>query len=169
MIKECYSCGSNESYRSWWSNIGTGLYLCRKCFRHLYYKHTEEARLKKREEYRRNIQSYRDYNVRNAEKLRIKSKEFHKSHPNYIREYNQKHKDEIRENKSRRFEFLGKTLLAESNPRINVCSNCGRVVGDEIKRTNIHHKLYDTQNPLAHTVELCVGCHRKAHTKERLK
>jgi len=58
--------------------------------------------------------------------------------------------------------FKDKRLLLEANPRIGVCSNCGKSIAKgEIKKTDMHHEKYDPKNPEAHTRELCVGCHNK--------
>ncbi len=54
------------------------------------------------------------------------------------------------------------------NPRVGKCSLCDRTTkSNEIKITHLHHIIYDVSNPLAHTIELCVSCHRKQHTKFR--
>ena len=39
----------------------------------------------------------------------------------------------------------------------------------EIKLTNLHHEKYDENDPLAHTVELCVECHNKKEPRPRNK
>ena len=65
-------------------------------------------------------------------------------------------------NNLRRIKFLGKSILLKENPRTGVCTNCGRKYPGELKRqTSMHHETYDRQNPLEHTVELCVSCHNK--------
>lgn len=64
----------------------------------------------------------------------------------------------------RRFLFHGQECYTNEPVRTGICSLCERSVArGEIKRTNLHHKEYDEADPLAHTVELCVGCHSKIH------
>lgn len=64
----------------------------------------------------------------------------------------------------RRFRFQGKYLLADRNPRTGICALCNRkVVDGDIRRTNLHHFSYDPSDPLAHTIEVCVRCHRRIH------
>ena len=48
--------------------------------------------------------------------------------------------------------------------RIGVCEGCGSsIASGEISKTDLHHLAYDTSNPLAHTIELCVRCHTQLH------
>ena len=64
--------------------------------------------------------------------------------------------------------FKGREIRLKYPPRRGICSKCGRsVVKGEIKKTNIHHEKYDENNPLAHTIELCVSCHVQVHKKLR--
>ena len=67
------------------------------------------------------------------------------------------------QNKQRVF-FKGRRVHLNYNPRTNVCSLCGKKYPEELKRqTHIHHKRYDGETPLEHTVELCASCHVKYH------
>jgi len=69
--------------------------------------------------------------------------------------------------KKKRINFKGKLIGLEKEPRIGICSKCGKSVKKgEIKRTNLHHLKYDPKNPLNHTIELCVGCHNKIHPEK---
>lgn len=64
--------------------------------------------------------------------------------------------------------FHGKPVRLDHNPRTGICSNCKRSIHTgEIKVTNLHHDEYDESNPLAHTRELCVRCHRQLHAQLR--
>lgn len=74
--------------------------------------------------------------------------------------------EKIRENNAKRVRFKGKLIRVGFNPRSGTCSVCGRKVGQGIRRTQMHHERYDERNPLAHTRELCVSCHRKRHSKK---
>ncbi len=67
---------------------------------------------------------------------------------------------------AKRIEFKGKNISFKENPRTNICSKCGRKYPDELKeQTCLHHLDYDPKNPLAHTIELCRGCHITLHKK----
>ena len=83
----------------------------------------------------------------------------------YDRQYRQDNKEKIRELGKRRLRFLGPQITI--NPiRIGVCSFCERSIEKgEIKQTQLHHTKYDLTNPLKHTIELCVRCHRRQHAK----
>ncbi len=76
--------------------------------------------------------------------------------------------------KSRRLLFQDTRLILDHNPRNGVCSKCGKKNGEKfintkgkesIVQTHLHHIEYDPNNPLAHTVELCEGCHLKEGIK----
>lgn len=72
-------------------------------------------------------------------------------------------REHVREHDKRKLRFKGRQILVQSNPRIGVCSKCGKRNGLDIKRTHIHHIQYDENNPLAYTIELCTSCHAKEH------
>lgn len=66
--------------------------------------------------------------------------------------------------------FLGKHIRLKKNPRTNICTKCGHKYPEELKQqTSIHHEIYDRQNPLAHTIELCKPCHNRLHNTLRRK
>jgi len=65
----------------------------------------------------------------------------------------------------------GVVVYLPSNPRKGKCECCGKVVGEEIKTTQLHHMWYAYQpetvkkNPilvLDNTIEVCYGCHQVA-------
>jgi len=56
----------------------------------------------------------------------------------------------------RRMRFKDKHLLLKERVLTGKCSICGYQ-----GLTHTHHFEYDELNPLAHTIELCAGCHRK--------
>ena len=67
----------------------------------------------------------------------------------------------------------GKGVVVQllDNPRKGKCECCGKVVGEEIKVTALHHNWYAYQpetvrkNPilaLDNTIEICYGCHQMA-------
>lgn len=71
-------------------------------------------------------------------------------------------------NDPKAIEFLGKRIYLKENPRTNICSKCDRKYPEELKQqTCIHHEIYDPENILAHTTELCKSCHMKLHHKIR--
>ena len=110
-------------------------------------------------------------------------KEWFRKNPNYMKEWNRKNpeytKEYLREwrkknpNRSserlkNQFNFKGKPIFSDKNPRSNICSECGKSYPkDLIRQTNLHHIIYDENDPLAFTVELCVSCHVKLHWKLR--
>jgi hypothetical protein len=57
--------------------------------------------------------------------------------------------------------FKGKTIQLDFEPRIGICSMCGK--NDE--RTSLHHTQYDESDPLKYTIEICCGCHNKIHKR----
>lgn len=65
----------------------------------------------------------------------------------------------------------GITVTLPDDPRKHKCAVCGKVVGEEIKTTALHHWWYAYQpetvrkNPilaLDNTIEVCYGCHQVA-------
>lgn len=72
------------------------------------------------------------------------------THPNYVKNWNKK-----------RINFKGKQIPLRYNPRLGVCMFCGKQ-----GITNLHHLKYDENNPVEHTIELCMSCHRKEHITE---
>ena len=69
-------------------------------------------------------------------------------------------KEEYRERNSHMLLFKDKRIRLDHNPRKGTCLKCGRK-----GHTNIHHKKYHDSDPLKDTIELCVVCHRKEHSK----
>lgn len=66
----------------------------------------------------------------------------------------------------RRIIFHDKRIQLKENPRTNICSKCGKKYPDDLReQTIMHHEEYDPNNVLAHTVELCRGCHISLHKK----
>jgi hypothetical protein len=75
----------------------------------------------------------------------------------------------------KRLAFKGKQVFVDEAPRKGICSLCGvrvgqfhPVTGHYCKQTQMHHLQYDPENPLAHTIEVCVPCHKQEH-RRRLK
>lgn len=67
-------------------------------------------------------------------------------------------------NNPRRITFKGKQFYLVDNPRTNICSNCGKKYPEElIRQTDLHHIIYDNDNPILNTIELCLSCHTKLH------
>ena len=61
--------------------------------------------------------------------------------------------------------FLGKSItLDKPIPRTGICTMCKMSLKKgEIKATVMHHVKYDSNNPLAYTIELCQSCHNIEH------
>lgn len=73
---------------------------------------------------------------------------FRRKHPHYFKE----------KYTGRTVRFKGKRVWLKENPRKGICTDCGKP-----GRTLLHHIKYDKSNPLAHTIELCIGCHNRQH------
>lgn len=64
--------------------------------------------------------------------------------------------------------FRDRRVYIGVNPRLNVCSICGRSYPEELSRqTDLHHQYYNPSNPLGGVVELCISCHRMVHNLSR--
>ena len=61
--------------------------------------------------------------------------------------------------------FKGKTIALHHNPRTGVCKICGRMKGKNLQTTHMHHFEYHEDDPLRATIEVCVSCHKKLHSK----
>lgn len=55
--------------------------------------------------------------------------------------------------------FKKKVIMLKENPRIGVCSRCGKTNC----KTDIHHIVYHDDDPLKDTIELCTPCHKHIH------
>ena len=97
-----------------------------------------------------------DYLARKKEK----DKRWRLSHLEYKRrkdrEYFQNNRERIYQQFRKRILFQGRVIAVGRNPRSGICS-----IWCRIGRTDIHHTKYDPNNVLAHTMELCDGCHNK--------
>lgn len=66
-----------------------------------------------------------------------------------------------------RLKFKGKTTFVGKTLRIGVCNWCRAVVPFDCKLTHMHHEQYDSDNPSAHTIEICPQCHSDYHLQEK--
>jgi len=99
-------------------------------------------------------------------KLRY-NREYTKNHPEVRQKFLDTHPDYQKNANKKQIRFKGKSTYLGYNPRIGVCSKCGKSVKDsEINYTHLHHLKYDDNNPVKHTIELCIPCHRKEHIIE---
>ena len=91
-----------------------------------------------------------------TEEEREKDKEYHRVwERTNIKRRNRKKSQMRYKDKDVRFDF---------NLRTNVCCMCGKKYPEDLQRqTDLHHIEYSDENPLEHTIELCVGCHFKVH------
>lgn len=80
----------------------------------------------------------------------------------------------------RRITFKNKQCIVTNEcPRTGTCSVCHKKIGDKyvnchdetriLEYTIIHHKKYDHNNKLDHTIELCPQCHKKEHLRLKKK
>ena len=86
----------------------------------------------------------------------------------YVKKYNRNNSEKVATRQHQytlqKIRFGGKQIRTNEVVRTGKCSKCLRRVEDgEIKVTHMHHEQYDSNNPLAHTIELCVRCHNKEH------
>ena len=68
-----------------------------------------------------------------------------------------------RRNHHKRVGFKGRRVYLRENPRRGICSCCARERQENEPQFHLHHEVYDSSNPLAHTKELCRSCHAKHH------
>ncbi len=106
-------------------------------------------------------ESQKRYRLKHLESQRLASRKWKDNHSKEVKMLRDKWSDI---SNPKRIVFLGKRIRLPATPRTGECSCCNkRVTEGEIKRTNMHHFEYDERNPLSHTAELCVSCHRKIH------
>ena len=96
-----------------------------------------------------------------------KGGKYHEGHAKASKNWIDKNKERHIESRKRRITLKQengnfKRIFLTENPRKGICSECG-----EAGETHIHHDQYDSDNPLAHTRELCKSCHTKFHNAER--
>ena len=93
-------------------------------------------------------------------------KKWIKKNPEYMKEWCKKNPNYWADKLKNQFMFKGKSIYPDKNPRLNVCSECGKTYPEDLTRqTDIHHVIYDVNNPLSFTIELCQSCHMKLHWK----
>lgn len=67
-------------------------------------------------------------------------------------------------NTPRMISFKGKRIVLKEKPRTGYCEQCSNNIFDETcKRTSMHHFIYDENDPLKNTIELCNSCHQTLH------
>src|SRR5215510_512918 len=67
---------------------------------------------------------------------------------------------------TKRILFRDKQIYLKDKPRIGKCSKCNRMIGQDVKRTSMHHRKYHNENILKDTEELCQSCHSKTIPKD---
>lgn len=122
----------------------------------------------------RNKEYYQDHHETRLQAF----KTWRKINPDYSKEHGKKWRLENlehvkayeKERGLRTIRFKGKPIRYQENPRTNICQLCKRKYPEELKRqTCIHHVIYNEEDPLAWTLELCVSCHMKIHNTNRKK
>lgn len=147
---KCFGCGA-ETSRSWYYDKILNLYLDAKCAKKYLYKESRDNYTQKYYEKNSQIILARnaDYRRRNHA-LVLKRKKI----------YRDTHQDVIKRNKAYYIVFKDRRLALPYQPRIGECSSCHRtIISGQIKKTNMHHKFYDENDPGAFIEELCVRCH----------
>jgi hypothetical protein len=84
--------------------------------------------------------------------------------PKYNKETNKKYNpiwNPITRNRT--LDYRGHTKLFHFDIRCGVCTWCRAVAGIDTDHTSLHHdeNMYDYDNPLRYTIELCTRCHNK--------
>ena len=88
-------------------------------------------------------------------------REYRKKHPEYNLINNAKWNPINNPiNNPKAIKFKGKRTHVKENPRTGICSKCGYN-----GRTAMHHLQYHKEDPLKDTIELCLSCHGKVHSK----
>lgn len=101
--------------------------------------------------------------IRARNRLNNMTSEEYEKYKNYFRIW-EKNNPIRRNRKSKKISFKKKTIYIDFVPRVNICSVCGKSYPNELKRqTDLHHLKYDENNPIAHTIELCISCHFRLH------
>lgn len=82
-----------------------------------------------------------------------------------VAEYKHNRQDSI---SKRRIRFKDKRIYFPFKIRDGICSICGKKYPEDLdRRTILHHEKYDEQNPLNHTIEVCLSCHNRIHNEMR--
>jgi hypothetical protein len=152
-VRYCRTCNDklvpDLNWRS--SEVKTGDYLCKYCAR----KYDNEQKIKfhkKHPEYKK-----KEYLLHRVGYIARAAKRYKKNKISilqYRKEYYKQNLDYCLSV----IRFKDKCIRLQQNPRIGVCNWCRGVVPFDCKRTAMHHEQYDENNPLAHTIELCVKC-----------
>lgn len=114
----------------------------------------------------RNREIQKAYYERNKTKRRAKINEWKEANPekqlSYVKKYTMENKEKVaayqHNYQLQSIKFKGKSIHTDHIVRKGSCQNCGKT-----GLTNMHHTQYDSNNPLAHTIELCISCHNKEH------
>jgi len=97
--------------------------------------------------------------------LRDYKKEYQRGlqlHPNYSKENYQRTLDLHPDHRKWLIKFKHKLIYLGFNVLTEKCSKCKKTVKNgEIKRTVLHHDIYNWNDILANTRELCTSCHNK--------
>lgn len=142
-MRVCVYCNGIKTYinkhgTSCWTKKNDG-FICSYCYAIQY----RIDNTKKLSEYKK------QYRIKNHEKILQNDRLYYKNNKEKWHSEN-------------KILFKNKRIILNYNPRKGICQKCGKN-----GRTNLHHIQYDDNDPLAHTIELCVGCHRKEHPQER--
>lgn len=85
----------------------------------------------------------------------LRQKKWREDHPGYDEKY-----------RDRQIRYKGIAKQFSKIIRTGTCSICGKRYPSELNtRTILHHEIYDDGDILAHTIEVCRGCHNTIHFK----
>lgn len=108
-------------------------------------------------EYLRNYSKVRDPIIYQKNRLEILQKRKQNRQQNPIKFQNRDKK---------RILFKTTRLPTANIPRTGFCTLCpNNTYDNSCEKTQLHHFIYDCNDALAHTIEVCPGCHRKLHKR----
>lgn len=114
------------------------------------------------------LEYQKQYEILNKDKINTYQLNYRQLHPKRSSKYLYENPYKKQYYLNRKIKFNGKSITVNKQLRSGVCVKCQKSVKNgDIKITNLHHLKYDILFPAENTIELCVGCHRRAHKKIR--
>ena len=113
----------------------------------------------KHDEYVRALELHPNFNKDNYKRRKMKN-------PNYNKDRHLKQLElHGRDYSGKHFiNFRFHSINIGFNIRTDYCIGCNKMIDtNDGQRTHLHHFLYDWNDPIANTIEVCVSCHRHIH------
>jgi hypothetical protein len=155
----CSICGSDKTdydrNRFHWRHSKNGERICGNCYKSIRYKASRKGKMDKR--FIKDIP--KDRTCANCNSLHTNLNQWHKISNGFlcVRCYARLIGSPLKNGCY--ILFKGKAIYFDYSPRTNLCCICNEFY----ERTNLHHFLYDDNNPLENTIEVCPRCHRMIH------